>query len=89
MLYFDGKNTVDKFATDPQAEVLCYESISPDEIYACTFFDQETMDLYRDKLNAAKIYSWVKGWRKQYSEYKDYPTYKQKEANNNGEPSGI
>lgn len=89
MLYFDDKNTVDKFATDPQAEVLCYESISPDEIYACTFFDQETMDLYRDKLNAAKIYSWVKGWRKQYSAYKDYPTYKQKEANNNGEPSGI
>lgn len=74
-----GKFECEKYATDPQAEILCLETIPVKAIYGCTFDELDAVNPYFDMLNNAGIVIKEHTWKKDNGPYKYYKASPKKE----------
>lgn len=75
-----GTPECERYATDPQAEILCHSPIPIKDIICCCFENEEVLNQYRGILNDHGIACNYKRWYVNDSPYGGYPTVGQ---NNN------
>lgn len=81
-----GTPECDRYATDPQAEILCHSPIPINDIICCCFENAEVLNQYRDILNDHGIACNYKRWYVNGSPYGGYPTGGNNNNANNAAP---